>query len=148
MGESRRFDPVAWFVSTCFAVLAGALALVAAVRLIEMIWVWLVSITAAGAGICFGVALACAWQRATVVGIPLPPGSPDDYDDLSERWPERPSRKRAKRNYRRQSQRRIVVRAERLDLPDAGRMSKALLAAQRELAAAQAEKDARAQEER
>lgn len=77
--------------------------------------------------------------------------NPDDhdalaaYEELQERWPERASRKRA---YRRKDARRTVVRAERLDRPDTERMSKALLAAQRELARAQAERNARAQEHR
>lgn len=81
--------------------------------------------------------------------MPLPSGSPDEYyDDLSEHWPERPARKRATRAYQRKQERRIVVRAERLDPPDTTHMSKALLVAQRELAEAQAEKDAHDQEPR
>lgn len=84
-----------------------------------------------------------------MVAAPLPPGSPDEtyFEELTEHWSERPSRKRAKRTYRRQRQHDIVVRAERLDEPNLSRMSQALLAAQRELAQAQAEKDARAEEE-
>jgi hypothetical protein len=70
----------------------------------------------------------------------------DVYEELQERWPEeRPSRKRPKRAYRRKEARRVVVQTERLDPPDTARMSKALLAAQRELARAQAERDARAE---
>lgn len=73
--------------------------------------------------------------------------SDDFYDQVQETWPEeRPSRKRVKRAYRRNANRRVVVRSERLPEPDAARMSKALLAAQRELAQAQAERDAHAQE--
>lgn len=64
------------------------------------------------------------------------------YEELHEYWPERASRKRA---YRRKEHRRIVVKAERLDPTDASRVSKALLAAQRELARAAAE--ARAEED-
>lgn len=79
--------------------------------------------------------------------MPDPMSNSDYYDGLSEHWPERPSRKRAKRVYRRQVERRIVVRSERLDPPDTQRLSRALLRAQRDLAEAQAEKDARAQEE-
>lgn len=74
---------------------------------------------------------------------------PDDladyYDDLVERWPaERPSRRRAKRASRRSPERQIVVRAERRDMPDTARVSRALLAAQRELARLHAENEARA----
>lgn len=94
----------------------------------------------------------------------LPPDSPDDegrrqprgpsdgveyYEQLQERWPaDRPSRKRqrrTKRAYQRRQERRIHVRADRLDPPDTARLSRALLAAQRELAQAQAEADARSQ---
>lgn len=66
------------------------------------------------------------------------------FDEMQERWPaERPSRRRAKRAYRRKEGRRIVVRSERLPEPDLTRMSKALLEAQRELGLLQAERDAR-----
>lgn len=73
----------------------------------------------------------------------------DFYDELQEQWPaERPSRKRrrttAKRAYHRKDGRHVVVRGERLDPPDTVRLSRALLAAQRELAQAQAEAEARA----
>lgn len=73
---------------------------------------------------------------------------PDDleeyYDELVERWPaQRPSR-RAKRASRRTADRQIVVRAERRDAPDGAHVSRALLAAQRELARLQAENEARA----
>lgn len=57
----------------------------------------------------------------------------------------RASRRHPKRAYRRHHQRRIVVRAERLSEPDVARLSRALLQAQRELAEAQAEADARRQ---
>lgn len=80
-----------------------------------------------------------------MVAKPHPNGS-DDYDELSERWPDRPSRKRAKRTYRRQLNR-VKIRSERLDVPDASRISRALLQAQRDLKSAQEEKDARAQED-
>lgn len=99
-----------------------------------------------------------------MVAIPLPDGSHDlrddrideYYDDLARHWPERPARKRARRAYQRKQERRIVLKAERVDPPDTARMSKALLAAQRELARAQAEtqaesqagEDARAQQQR
>lgn len=68
------------------------------------------------------------------------------YDEVEESWPtERPSRKRAKRVYRRKQAKRVVVRAERLDAPDTSRVSRALLRAQRELARVQAESDAHQQ---
>lgn len=70
------------------------------------------------------------------------------YEQVQESWPdERPSRKRARRRYRKTQRRRVVVKAERKQDIDAVRMSRALLAAQRELAQAQAEHDARRQEE-
>jgi hypothetical protein len=79
-------------------------------------------------------------------------GVPDDntaaafYERMQETWPaERPSRKRGKRTYRRQNERRVTVRADRLDQPDAAHLSRALLAAQRELARAEAEAAARRQ---
>lgn len=72
-------------------------------------------------------------------------GREEYYDELQERWPEeRASRKRPKkRAYRRKEGRRVVVRGQRLNQPDTARMSRALLAAQRELAQAEAEKKAR-----
>ncbi len=72
---------------------------------------------------------------------------PDDYyEALQERWPaERPSRKRAKRPYRRQEERKLHVEARRLETPDTERMSRALLAARRELAKARADAEARQQ---
>lgn len=81
-----------------------------------------------------------------VAALPLP-GDDDSLAELQERWPDRRASKRAaKRAYQRENGRRIVVRSERLAEPDTARMSKALLAAQRELAQAAAERDARAQE--
>lgn len=70
------------------------------------------------------------------------------YEQLQEVWPaERPSRRRrVKHGRRRRDERQIRVRAERLDPPDTARLSHALLTAQRELAQARAERDARAQE--
>lgn len=41
MPETKRLNPLDWFVGTCFTVLAGAVALTIAVHLIENIWVWL-----------------------------------------------------------------------------------------------------------
>lgn len=65
------------------------------------------------------------------------------YERMQESWPdERPSRKRAKRRHRQTPGRRVVVKAERKPEVNASRMSRALLAAQRELAKAQAERDA------
>lgn len=40
MGRPKRFDPIDWFASACFAVLAGTLALVAAVHLLLAVWQW------------------------------------------------------------------------------------------------------------
>lgn len=70
----------------------------------------------------------------------------DFYEELQESWPERPSRSRQKRHYRRKQGRRVVVRTERLDPPETAHLSRALLAAQRELARAQAENEARAEQ--
>lgn len=68
----------------------------------------------------------------------------DYYERLEARWPEeRPSRKR-RRRARRQRGQVVVTRAEKLAKPDAERMSRALLAAQRELTRAQADAEARA----
>lgn len=68
------------------------------------------------------------------------------FERLEERWPdERPSRRRAKRNYRRKAARRVAIEAKQRATPDVGRMSHALLTAQRELAQAQADADARRQ---
>jgi hypothetical protein len=74
--------------------------------------------------------------------------SPDEPD--FDRWEAeltkgRASRRHPKRAYRTQRQRRIVVRGERLPEPDVTKVSRALLQAQRELAQAQAEAEARRQ---
>lgn len=74
--------------------------------------------------------------------------TPDEPD--FERWEAelakgRASRRHPKRAYRQQHQRRIVVRSKRLPEPDVARLSRALLQAQRELARAQAEAEARHQ---
>lgn len=74
------------------------------------------------------------------------PGDDSAYEAMQEHWQERPSRKQAPRAYRRKEQRQVVVTAERLPRPDVERMSRALLAAQRQLAKAAAERDAQAQE--
>lgn len=85
-----------------------------------------------------------------MVAVPSPNPDAHDvdaayYEQLQEHWPDRASRRHPKRAYRRKESRRIVVTTERLDPTDAARMSKALLAAQRELARLQAERDARAE---
>lgn len=85
-----------------------------------------------------------------MVAAPMPRRASDydgEYDELQQRWPdERPSRKkRVKREYRRRDGREVVVRSERRDEPDTARMSRALLAAQRELAQIEAEQAARRQ---
>jgi len=83
----------------------------------------------------------------------LPERGDDDtreayYEQLVESWPaERPS-SRKKRAYQRKRERRVEVRAERREQPSTARMSKALLAAQREVAKLQAEADARAESKR
>lgn len=74
--------------------------------------------------------------------------SPDEPD--FERWEAdlaegRASKRHPKRAYRRQHHRRIVVRSERLPAPDVARLSRALLQAQRQLAQAKAEAEARKQ---
>lgn len=69
-------------------------------------------------------------------------------DELMERLSvDRPSRRRKRRQYRRSRQRQVRVHGERHEVVDHERMSKALVAAQRELAAAQAEAEARRQAE-
>lgn len=82
-----------------------------------------------------------------VAGSVPPDGRDEYYDELAELWPDRPSRSGAKRAYRRKAERRVVVRSDRLAEPDTSRMSRALLAAERELAKARAEQAARAQED-
>lgn len=76
------------------------------------------------------------------------PASPEEPD--FERWEAelargRASKRHRKRAYRRHHYRRIVVRSERLPEPDVARLSRALLQAQRQLARAQAEAEARHQ---
>jgi len=67
MPESGQFDPVGSllgrFLSACVTVLAGAVALTVAVRLIAAVWVWLAII--AGVVVFLGVAvmLVTWWQR-------------------------------------------------------------------------------------
>lgn len=63
MNELRRFDPVGWFVAACFSVLAGAVALVVAVHLVQAVWVWLVCLVGSALLLAFVVALFVAWQR-------------------------------------------------------------------------------------
>lgn len=78
----------------------------------------------------------------TAVASP-PPDDESYFEYLEASLAERPSRRRAKRNYRREG--RLHVRSQRLPSPDTVRMSKALLRAQRDLAQAQAEAEARQQ---
>lgn len=63
MPETRRFDPLGWFLSTCIAVLIGAVALSVAIHLIAAIWVWL----ALGIGLVVilgtGAQLVAWWRR-------------------------------------------------------------------------------------
>ena len=79
-------------------------------------------------------------------GAPTPNNGDAYYERLQEAWPsERPSARRQRRAYSRKTRRQVVIRAERLEQPDPVRMSRALIAAQRELVAAQAETAARDQ---
>lgn len=77
----------------------------------------------------------------TAVASPPPEDDESYLDWLEASFADRPSRKRAKRTYRREQ--RIQVRSQRLPTPDSARMSKALIQAQRQLAQAQAETEAR-----
>ncbi|MFT4165670.1 MAG: hypothetical protein QM650_10565 [Microlunatus sp.] len=61
--SERRFDPVGWFVSTCFAVLSGAVALTVAVHLVSAVWVWLLVGVAAVVTVGLGVQLVVWWHR-------------------------------------------------------------------------------------
>lgn len=70
-------------------------------------------------------------------------GDDEYYEQLQESWPA-PRASRKRRSYQRKRERRVEVRAERREQPSTARMSKALLAAQREIAKLQAEADARA----
>lgn len=63
MNESRRFDPVGWFVATCFSLLAGAVALVVAVHLVQAVWVWLACLAGGALLLALIAALSVAWQR-------------------------------------------------------------------------------------
>lgn len=77
----------------------------------------------------------------TAVASP-PPDDESYFEYLEASFADRPKR-RQKRRYRRGG--RLHVRSERLPSPDTTRMSKALLRAQRDLAQAQAEAEARQQ---
>jgi hypothetical protein len=81
----------------------------------------------------------------TRTALASPPPEDDEayFEWLEASFGERPSRRKAKRSYQRRSDRRVVVRGERLEQPDVARLSRALLAAQRELGQAQAEAEAR-----
>lgn len=81
----------------------------------------------------------------TAVASPPPEDDGSYLDWLEASFAERPSRKHRKRNYRRKADHRIEVDSRRLATPDASRISKALLQAQRQLAQAQVEADARQQ---
>lgn len=81
----------------------------------------------------------------TILASP-PPEDESYFEFLEASFAERPPRRRAKRSYRRGG--RIHVRSERLAAPDPTRMSKALIQAQRLLAQAQAETEARQQAQR
>lgn len=73
-----------------------------------------------------------------------------DTEALEDLWQERIDQRARRRQARRRSKagaRRIVVDADRRTAPDSQRMSRALLALQRQLAAADAETDARSRGE-
>lgn len=61
--NQQRFDPVGWFVSTCFALLAGAAALAMAVHLVSTIWVWLAIGAVVVAALGLAIQLAVWWWR-------------------------------------------------------------------------------------
>ena len=63
MNETKHFNPVDWFVATCFTLLAGAVALTIAVHLIQGIWVWLVTITGVVILIAIVVTALIWWHR-------------------------------------------------------------------------------------
>lgn len=77
----------------------------------------------------------------TAVGSP-PPDDDSYFEYLEASFTDRPKQRR-KRTYRREG--RLHVRSQRLPEPDTARMSKALIQAQRLLAQAQAEAEARQQ---
>ncbi|GAA1508642.1 hypothetical protein [Nocardioides humi] len=62
MTEPRRFDPLGWFVSVCFTILAAAAALTIAVHLLQTVWVWLLVLAAIAAGVGVLVRLL-VWRR-------------------------------------------------------------------------------------
>lgn len=63
MSEPSRFDPVGWFVSACFTILAGAVALVAAVHLVRAIWIWLAVGIAVVMLVAGAVQVVLWWRR-------------------------------------------------------------------------------------
>lgn len=63
MPEIKRFNPLDWFISACFTVLAGAAALVIAIHLIQSIWIWLACIVGISAAVTLIVAALLAWRR-------------------------------------------------------------------------------------
>lgn len=63
MTEKQRFDPIGWFVSACFTILAGAVALALAVHLLQSIWLALVVLLGAAAIIAALILGAIGWHR-------------------------------------------------------------------------------------
>lgn len=63
MRESRRQDPLGWFLSACCTLLAGAVALVVAVHLIAAVWLWLLAIAGIGIVLATVVSLLLWWHR-------------------------------------------------------------------------------------
>lgn len=63
MPETKRFNPLDWFISACFTVLAGAIALVVAIHLIQTIWLWLACIACISVAIGLIVTAVLVWRR-------------------------------------------------------------------------------------
>jgi hypothetical protein len=63
MPESKSFDPLGWFSSTCLTILIGAAALTIAVHLIAAIWVWLVLGVVVVGLVALVATLFVAWHR-------------------------------------------------------------------------------------
>lgn len=60
MTEKQRLDPIGWFASACFTILAGAVALALAVHLIQSIWLSL-TLLLGGVAIIIGLVVAAVW---------------------------------------------------------------------------------------
>ena len=60
MTEKQRLDPIDWFASACFAILAGAAALALAVHLIQSIWLSL-TLLLGGIAVIVGLVVGAIW---------------------------------------------------------------------------------------